>query len=72
MPSSSRGAPCGVSPALEVSAIHHPWKKFHEGEKKAGKVSGRLNNDFNFPGIINYRPMSALITDIKLKRVEPD
>lgn len=68
---STIGDLCVVSPALEVSAIHHPWKKFHEGEK-AGKVSGRLNNDFNFPGIINYRPMSALITDIKLKRVEPD
>lgn len=38
----------------------------------AGKVSGRLNNDFNFPRVINYRPMSLLITYIKLKRVERD
>ena len=48
---------------ITATIVHH--EKFDQGETP-GKVSG-LNNDFNFPPIINYMLMSPLTTHIKLK-----
>lgn len=76
--SSTRGMGVSTQPNLCYSSP--TGNKFHEGEevevkmggKRVGKVSGKLNNDFNFLSIINYCPVSSLITDIKLKRVDLD
>lgn len=70
---------CGARVSSQPCLCHTSLRgnRFHEGEevvekRRVGKVSGGLNNDFNFPCIINYHLTSWLITGIKLKRVDLD